>query len=336
MHFRLLRAIFILSLLVCSCAHADLKFSQSRDTPLQNAILKNSLTDVLTLLRSGADPSARNSANLNALHVATTYCETSVLIVRAVIETAPSLLDAPDPNGQTPLLLAARSACLDQINYLLSVHADVKARSLIGNTVLHSLYLNDYWVDPTLLKILGTARADFHAVNQQGKLPLHLAASKLQEPDTVSELIRSGESPEAEDLTGKTALFYVMSQVAAEELIAAGGKVQHADHEGSTPLHVIAVRYGEANTPEIMQAFIASGADVNARNHRARTPLLELADSFPASHGNASLLIKKGADVNARDADGLSPLDLALARHNGLAEILKQGGRHLLVKNCVK
>ena len=74
----------------------------------------------------------------------------------------------------------------------------------------------------------------------------------------------------------------------------------------------------ETITPADVQAMIDSGADVNAKNNNGLTPLHEA-----AYRGNAEVipvLVKAGADVNAKNNNGLTPLHEAAYRGN--AEVI--------------
>jgi ankyrin repeat protein len=60
------------------------------------------------------------------------------------------------------------------------------------------------------------------------------------------------------------------------------------------------------NHKDVAQLLIAKGADINARNNSGETPLHQA-----ASHNNkdvAQLLIAKGADINARNYKAETPL----------------------------
>ena len=89
---------------------------------------------------------------------------------------------------------------------------------------------------------------------------------------------------------------------------------------------VTAIR--DADAPAVRK-LIDSGADVNARDAEGNTPLI-LA-SFYASPKCVALLLEKGADPNICSKDGASPLHAALASGNkSIADRIRaSGGRDL-------
>jgi ankyrin repeat protein len=113
-----------------------------------------------------------------------------------------------------------------------------------------------------------------------------------------------------------------LSQV--ELLVAHGARVNASDGYGRTALFSLATRreHGEGGvavpSTQVDKALvaartlIAAGANVNAPDKRGTTPLAVA--SFLGNVRLAELLIASGANVNAVDADGYSVLGIVLAR----------------------
>src|SRR5579859_4542752 len=76
---------------------------------------------------------------------------------------------------------------------------------------------------------------------------------------------------------------------------------------GETPLHYAAT-FGN---PDAVRVLLERGADPNARNRAGATPLIYGAYNFEKSR----LLVEKGADVNARAQNGTTPLMIAASVH---------------------
>ena len=71
--------------------------------------------------------------------------------------------------------------------------------------------------------------------------------------------------------------------------------------------------------------LISYGADVNARQLQGYTPMHSAAHK--GSNDIAELLLKNGADINARTDNGKTPLSLAVeADHCGTIKFLREHG----------
>ena len=93
----------------------------------------------------------------------------------------------------------------------------------------------------------------------------------------------------------------------------------------------------EKGNIEAVKKNLADGADVNADDGGGVTPL-HLAAMKGHQHivylGIVELLITKGADVNAKDEDGHTPLYFAAVRdHKEITELLIAAGADVNVKN---
>ena len=96
---------------------------------------------------------------------------------------------------------------------------------------------------------------------------------------------------------------------------------------GHTPL-LWAAKRGKCGVVELL---ISKGANVDAKDHKGRTPL---AWAVYGGYGKpvhvkcAEILIQNGADVNAVDEDGLTPLSYPTVGNKDITEMLIKHGAH--------
>lgn len=109
----------------------------------------------------------------------------------------------------------------------------------------------------------------------------------------------------------QTVLMHVNCPVALMRwVIEQGVDPFEPDQKGNTPLHMHAAGLGES-----LKFLLELGADVNAKNKSAETPLHEAASVYCAD--NARLLLEHGAKVDALSGNGMTPLELALRGFRG-------------------
>ena len=98
--------------------------------------------------------------------------------------------------------------------------------------------------------------------------------------------------------------------------------VEMRDAYGNTVLHWAA----DGLCDELIEELITRGADVDARNDKGQTPLHRGAKCGPC-HSTVNVLIAHGADVNARASDGATPLDVAVQRgRSSMIDLLRNHG----------
>lgn len=163
------------------------------------------------------------------------------------------------------------------------------------------------------------AGADINSRDEDGFTPLMNATwrpkTKQFREDSVRFLIEHGADVNAVNEYNHSAIFWACwfaSVQTVRFLINAGAdvNVQH-DNSGNTPLH-IAHQRDEGNL-EICKLLIEAGANVNAVNEDGYTPLLKALeddeDFYPEEIAEyVKLMIEAGSDVNAVNNEGSSPL----------------------------
>ncbi|NXG06460.1 ASB18 protein, partial [Sakesphorus luctuosus] len=156
--------------------------------------------------------------------------------------------------------------------------------------------------------------ADPNLLSERGLAPLHLCTTR-HSLGCARLLLRHGAAVDApSEACGHTAL-----HVAARHGLGAharlylrhGARVDARDTRGETALGVLCgtAAPGE-DSLELCRLLVAHGADVDARDEAQRSALHKACGTAHASL--ARFLLLRGADVNAMDYDGVTPLGLAL------------------------
>ena len=126
--------------------------------------------------------------------------------------------------------------------------------------------------------------------------------------DGVRSALAKGADPEGRDALGYTALMRAAEDALPEGvhmLLEAGASVNARDHSKATAMH-LGAEGGMEEHRELVRALIGRGADLEAADQFGWTPL-----HAAASRGHAemvSLLLDAGASAAASDEDGKTPL----------------------------
>jgi ankyrin repeat protein len=225
--------------------------------------------------------------------------------------------DVRDEHGATPLMHAAAIGSIGAVKLLLDAGAEVNARNSSDATAL-------IWAagDHEKSRLLIEHGADVLVRSKLRKTPLLAIAARPGNEDLLRLMLDQGADPNLGDASGDTAL---MSAVQTGDvgmsrlLIDYGADVNAASALGTTAL-IDAITGTQIDAVELL---LASGANPNAeiKHHgTVRHGPVQIAHltalMAAAPYGTPSLvtkLLRAGADVNARDVRGMTPLMLAVA-----------------------
>jgi len=236
-------------------------------------------------------------------------------------------VNATDRDGKTPLHKAVEFDYYSTIKILLSNGADVDKVDKDGWTPLR--YTCTYKLDPLALRILVNAGADINFANNQqnnwsdtGHTLLTKVVSSLG-PEYVTYLFELGAKATAHN---QEINYRLLDQLLIDqkfeivnELAKNGFQIDVKDNYG-TPL-IIKLAEDETRTDEL-KAFLKAGANPDITNEYNETALMKAIKKSISA--NVSSLLKYGANVNHKKET--TPLHVAASKKN--LSILK-----LLLKN---
>jgi ankyrin repeat protein len=220
-------------------------------------------------------------------------------------------VDAPDLQGRTVLMLAARYGNQELLAFCLEAGANVNAKD---RALMTALMWAGHSKNAAVTNALIEAGSDLEAVDKIGGTALCWAAG-FGDGASVEALLEAGANPDVSStLVGFTPLIwaagYNADAGAVEALIQAGVPLEAVDTDNTTAL-MHAARTGRAAN---VRALVNAGADAEVTNSQGKTALLLAAMAPQARVDTLQVLVEAGASLEATDWQGLSALDLARQR----------------------
>lgn len=213
---------------------------------------------------------------------------------------------------EAPFLTAMHYKSEAIVNLYLGRGFSIDTPNSEGQTVLHSSALGA----PHRLKFALQFGPNVNAADRDGNTPLHLVCrvGGSQVCGTVKALIDAGANVNAQNSEGFTTLMYILNCYhsrlatrALRRLLKHGAAPNLQDKSGRAALHFPAGELAGPSNEEAVSALHAHGADLEMKDNSGDTPLR--CAVFPRlSFERACCLLSKGADVEAKDAQGISIL----------------------------
>lgn len=270
---------------------------------------------VQRFLRQGADPSGRDEYGRTPLHIAAQegHLEIARLLLQYDFDR-----DALHKKRYTPLMLAVMGGHSEMTALLIENGADPNVRNQQGDSALHCLLRSgmrhNQWEMLGITRMLIEAGAEVNPRNATNMTPLHVMHPAVTE-DIIELLLEHGADLNAEDRMGRTVLNNVTPRLrtgVVELLIEHGADVNRGDIGGTTPL--MRLMQGGISQSDKVNLLLNYEADTRSVDNKGLTVLHYMAKSGRLA--NPEILIKHGADLNARDRSGQTPLHSAVTGIN--------------------
>ncbi|KAL8387255.1 hypothetical protein RB595_010043 [Gaeumannomyces hyphopodioides] len=263
-------------------------------------------TLVLLLLQRSASPNLRTvgPSNDTALHLAAGRGHLGVL--QQLLDTGTADVDAKDAQGFSPL-----QRCEDQVVMaaLLEAGADPRRRLANSNgTVLH--WAASRGQSRLVRQALALDGITIDEEDAEGLTPLQRCIDEA----VMAELLKAGADPKRIWPGTKDTLLHLAASKGYFDvlgLLLSSGRVDldAEDAQGLTPLL-------KSKSEAVLTAILKAGADPMRRWPGSGNTVLHHAADSGWTKAVRQLVAMRAVDVQAKNADGLTPLKLAMRAHD--------------------
>jgi ankyrin repeat protein len=309
----------VVKLLLDRRADVSAREHEFGETALMWAAAENHAEAIKLLAAHGADLDAR----ANVLQFPNVKVDAATMVITAMPR-----------GGLTPLMYAARQGSVDGARALAELGANLNATDPDGMSALVIAIINahydvaatlvDVGADPNVADVTGMAAlyaaVDMHTLDPLVNRPAPTGNTSRAAVDLVGKLLQRGARANA---TLKTPILARQHNFGDAAL-----------GNGATAL----MRAAKNGDVAMMEVLLANGASASQSMPTRMTPLLFAVSpsrrkSSQDALAAARLCLDHGADVNAADATGNTPLHLAVTSSDDLVRLLAQRGANLNAKD---
>lgn len=256
-------------------------------TPLHFAvreedIFKSDPEIIKILIKSGADVNAKGHENTTPLHNAVS--RGNIEAVKVLLKAGANV-NARDEHGYTTLHMAND---LEKTKLLIKSGAELRVKNSWGERPLHTISRKGT-LEQVKFLLTTSAKNDINSQTDSGNTPL-IRASMNQSKDVIQALLNAGANVHARNKEGNTPLhgdwFSTISPDtgAVEVLLLAGAKVDARNGLGNTPLHKHA---RDSDNEQVVKLLLKYGANPNAKDDSGKTPWDYIQENEMLKHTNA-------------------------------------------------
>jgi ankyrin repeat protein len=274
--------LLLLSILIFQPACKQRNLEQ-KNKDLFEAVRSGNTTEIVRLLKSGANVNTKDNHGFTALHIASGRGDLATI---ELLINKGANVSAQNDGGDTPLHDACMNGKIEAVKLLIEKGADINAKNKSGQNPIYPTAESGNFA---LVKLLVSKGSQ---IPTTGYTPLHSAVEGLP----LSQQFEAQRKEMVE---------YFLSQ--GVDVNTKGNSQYGTD---ATILHSAAVRADK----EIIELLIKKGAQVETKIKGGKTPLFNSA--MGGNIGAAEVLLANGANVNARDDSNDTALHLAIRVNN--------------------